>query len=170
MVVVVVVEKAQVSKASHSHGQFSWTTTTEHWITVNWIQISCLPHLLQKKTSGMVFLWAACPSRHQPTVSKHWRKHKALTTTSDLASKFFHPPPDYQWKRNWSLHDSSRMPLPTLIRTTSCKSNYAQLAWTQLPTFIQVPNYTDWRHRCEQLTKVATARNQTGIATLPYMA
>jgi len=30
----------------------------------------------------------------QPSVSKHWREHKALTQTSGLASSFLHPPPD----------------------------------------------------------------------------
>jgi len=32
---------------------------------------------------------AGCPSCHQPSVSKHWREHKALILTSGLASSFF---------------------------------------------------------------------------------
>jgi len=34
----------------------------------------------------------------QPSVSKHWREHKAITLTSGLASSFLHPQPDFWWK------------------------------------------------------------------------
>jgi len=36
------------------------------------------------------------PPNHQ--CRKHWREHKALTTTSGLASSFLHPQPGFRWK------------------------------------------------------------------------
>ena len=40
----------------------------------------------------------------QPTVSKHWRKLKALTPTSHLASSFLHPSSDFRPKRQCFWH------------------------------------------------------------------
>lgn len=45
----------------------------------------------------------------QPTVSKHWMKHKAPTR---LASSFLHPPWDSWWKRRCSIFTGSEMPVP----------------------------------------------------------
>jgi len=47
----------------------------------------------------------------QPIVLKHWKKHKALTPTSGLASTFLHPPPDSWWKGHCSVYASLPMPV-----------------------------------------------------------
>ena len=43
----------------------------------------------------------------QPTVSKHWRKQKAPTSNSGLASSFLHLPLDCWWKWHCSLYAGS---------------------------------------------------------------
>jgi len=61
--------------------------------------------------SGMVFLQAGCRSCHQPSVSKHWRKHKAPTLISGRASSFLHPQLHCWWIGCCSFYISSPMPI-----------------------------------------------------------
>ena len=50
----------------------------------------------------------------QPTVSKHWRIHKALTPTNGLASSFLHPPPDFWQQGHCYLYVHFHMHVPKL--------------------------------------------------------
>ena len=98
-------------------GEYDWTLHVQQWCGLfvkllwphaqflfNRPSFTVLPRpdrVLWKKAFWITaagFLRAGCTSCHQPTVSKNWRKLKALIPTTEhhpLATSFLHPPTDY---------------------------------------------------------------------------
>ena len=65
----------------------------------------------------------------QPAVSNHWRKLKALTQTSGLASSVLRPPLDSWWKGHSSLYAGSPAPDAGQYMLTSCRLRGVMRCW-----------------------------------------
>jgi len=60
----------------------------------------------------------------QPTVSKHWKKHKSLTSTSGLNSFFLHPSPDSLISTSGLVSSLLHPPPDSLTSTSGLASSF----------------------------------------------
>ena len=92
-----------------SDGRISrWTCVSQFHLGSSCFTCFGREHL---EINGTVFYRPDILPVTQPSVSKHWRKHKAITLTSGLASSFLHPQPDSWWKNKNSWKTPSWLTL-----------------------------------------------------------
>jgi len=78
----------------------------------------------------------------QPSVSKHWREHKALTITSSLTWSILHPPLNTWWKGHCSLYAAS-LARGRLHTKKNCSSHLTnQLTQVHLRMAVKLATYT----------------------------
>jgi len=94
---------------------FRLTAVFSRWTWVSWSffgsSLSGCSETEPLEISGTGFYESDVLPATQPSVSKHWREHKALTLTSSLASSFPYPPPEFLRNMRCSLYAGSPTPV-----------------------------------------------------------